>query len=187
LLGVLIAMWLFARRSNRSFFQVTDYIAPLIPLGLGAGRIGNFINGELWGKTTDLPWGMVFPDPRAGDLARHPSPLYQALLEGVVLFAVLWFYSRRPRPTMAVSGMFLLVYGICRFAVEFVRVPDAHLGYLAFGWLTMGQVLTLPMILFGIGFMVWAYRHDAGIHAQAEVSVPVKAPVKKKQRGRRRR
>ena len=187
LLGVLIAMWFFARRSNRSFFQVTDYIAPLIPPGLGAGRIGNFINGELWGKTTDLPWGMVFPDPRAGDLARHPSSLYQAMLEGVVLFALLWLYSRRPRPTMAVSGMFLLGYGICRFAVEFVRLPDAHLGYLAFGWLTMGQLLTLPMVLFGIGFILWAYRRGDVAHAALESEVEVPGPATKKQRRRKRR
>ncbi|MCP4041833.1 MAG: prolipoprotein diacylglyceryl transferase, partial [Gammaproteobacteria bacterium] len=140
-LGVLVAMWLYGRKIDRSFFQVMDFIAPLIPLGLMAGRIGNFINGELWGRLTDLPWGMVPPDPYWGGVARHPSQLYQALLEGLVLFVILWWFSRRPRPVMAVSGMFLIWYGIFRFAVEFVRVPDAHLGYLAFGWLTMGQIL----------------------------------------------
>ena len=156
LLGVLIAMGLYARRHGRTFFQVTDFIAPLVPPGLLAGRVGNFINGELWGKVTDMPWGMVYPP--AGPEPLHPTQLYEALLEGLVLFVILWIYSRKPRPTMAVSGMFLLWYGLFRFSVEFFRVPDAHIGYLAFGWLTMGQVLTLPMILLGIGFVWWAYR-----------------------------
>ena len=158
LLGVLAAMWLYGRRTGRTFFQVTDFIAPLCPLGLGAGRIGNFINGELWGKATNLPWGIIFPDPRAEGLARHPSQLYQALLEGVVLFAILWVFSRKARPTMAVSGLFLLTYGIFRFAVEFVRLPDAHIGYLALEWVTMGQLLTVPMILAGIGLLLWSYK-----------------------------
>lgn len=156
LLGVLLAMWLYGRRRGRTFFQVTDFLAPLCPLGLGAGRIGNFINGELWGKVSDVPWAMVFP--QAGPLARHPSQLYQAFLEGLVLFAILWLYARRPRPTMAVSGMFLLWYGVFRFLVELVREPDAQLGYLAFGWITMGQVLSVPMILLGAGLIAWAYR-----------------------------
>ena len=155
-LGVLLAMWLYGRRRGRTFFQVTDFLAPLCPLGLGAGRIGNFINGELWGKVSDVPWAMVFP--QAGPLARHPSQLYQAFLEGLVLFAILWLYARRPRPTMAVSGMFLLWYGVFRFLVELVREPDAQLGYLAFGWITMGQVLSVPMILLGAGLIAWAYR-----------------------------
>lgn len=149
LLGVLAAMWWFAWRRRRRFFDVADFIAPLVPIGLGAGRLGNFINCELWGKPTGLPWGMVFPDPRAGDLVRHPSQLHEALLEGVVLFAILWVFSRAPRPRMAVSGLFLLAYGVFRFAVEFVRVPDAQFGYLAFGWLTMGQVLSAPMVIAG--------------------------------------
>ncbi len=157
LLGVLMAMWLYGRKHGRGFFELTDFLAPLAPLGLGAGRIGNFINGELWGKVSDVPWAMVFPS-QAGPLPRHPSQLYQAFLEGVVLFAILWLYSRKPRPTMAVSGMFLFWYGIFRFIVEFVREPDAHIGYLAFGWLTMGQLLTLPMVLLGLLFMWWAYR-----------------------------
>jgi phosphatidylglycerol:prolipoprotein diacylglycerol transferase len=157
LLGVLAAMGIYARKVGKGFFQVTDFIAPLVPIGLGAGRIGNFINGELWGKVTDLPWGMVFPDPRAGDLPRHPSQLYEAALEGVVLFLILWFFSSRRRPTMAVSGLFLVCYGLFRFAVEFVRVPDAHMGYLALGWVTMGQILSLPMILIGIVLLGWAY------------------------------
>ena len=156
LIGVMLATWLFGRRNGKSFFQLMDFIAPLVPIGLGAGRIGNFINAELWGKVTDVPWAMVFPN--GGPDPRHPSQLYQFALEGVALFVILWLYSRKPRPTMAVSGLFAICYGIFRFIVEFVRVPDAQLGYLAWNWLTMGQVLCLPMILGGIGLMVWAYR-----------------------------
>ncbi|MDQ2696533.1 MAG: prolipoprotein diacylglyceryl transferase [Pseudomonadota bacterium] len=167
LLGVLAAMVLYARKVGRGFFEVTDFIAPLVTPGLFFGRIGNFINGELWGRTTDLPWGMVFHTPGAGGLPRHPSQLYEALLEGPVLFAILWLYSARPRPAMAVSGLFLLCYGVFRFVVEFVRQPDEHLGFVAFGWLTMGQLLSLPMIVLGAGLMVWAYRrresHDAPV------------------------
>lgn len=159
LIGVMLATWLFGRRNGKSFFQLMDFIAPLVPIGLGAGRIGNFINAELWGKVTDVPWAMVFPN--GGPDPRHPSQLYQFALEGVALFLILWLYSRKPRPTMAVSGLFAICYGIFRFIVEFVRVPDAQLGYLAWNWLTMGQVLCLPMILGGIGLMVWAYRRQA--------------------------
>ena len=158
LIGVLVAMWWFARTRGRAFFEVADFIAPLAPLGIAAGRFGNFINGRLWGKPSDLPWAMVFHDPRAGDVARHPSQLYEALLEGVVLFAVLWWFTRRPHPAMAASGVFLVGYGLARTLVEFVRVPDAHLGYLAFGWVTMGQVLTLPMIAAGVVLAVMAMR-----------------------------
>lgn len=158
-LGVLLAVWWFARKHQKSFWSLIDFIAPLVPVGLGAGRIGNFINAELWGKATDVSWAMVFPTDPA-QLARHPSQLYQFALEGVALFVILWLYSSKPRPTMAVSGLFALCYGIFRFIVEFVRVPDAQLGYLAFGWLTMGQVLCLPMILAGVGLMVWAYRRQ---------------------------
>lgn len=163
LLGVLVAMWLYGRRYGKRFFEITDFIAPLVPPGLGFGRIGNFINGELWGKVSDLPWAMV---PQVGGPARHPSQLYQALLEGLVLFLILWFFSRKPRPTMAVSGLFLIGYAVFRFGVEFVRVPDAQLGYLAFGWLTMGQLLSLPMFLLGLGFLWWAY-HRPGQKSQS--------------------
>lgn len=160
LIGVMLATWWFGKRNGKSFFELMDFIAPLVPIGLGAGRIGNFINAELWGKATDVPWAMVFPtDPE--QLARHPSQLYQFALEGVALFTILWFYSRKPRPTMAVSGMFAACYGVFRFIVEFVRVPDAQLGYLAWGWLTMGQVLCLPMILGGIGLIAYAYKRQA--------------------------
>ncbi|WP_339515427.1 prolipoprotein diacylglyceryl transferase [Pseudomonas sp. RL_15y_Pfl2_60] len=159
-IGVMLASWWFGKRNNKTFFELMDFIAPLVPIGLGAGRIGNFINAELWGKATDVPWAMVFPtDPQ--QLARHPSQLYQFALEGVALFAILWFYSRKPRPTMAVSGMFAMCYGIFRFIVEFVRVPDAQLGYLAWGWLTMGQILSLPMIIGGMALIAYAYRRQA--------------------------
>jgi phosphatidylglycerol:prolipoprotein diacylglycerol transferase len=166
MLGAFAGMWLFARRNGSSFFEVSDFIAPYVPIGLFAGRLGNFINGELWGKPTDLPWGMVFPG--AGPEPRHPSQLYEAFLEGIVLFLALRWFSRQSPPRMAVSGMFLLLYGIFRFAVEFVRLPDVQIGYLAFGWLTMGQVLTLPMILFGLLLIGLAYRN----RGTAKVSRP---------------
>ncbi|MBS3803966.1 MAG: prolipoprotein diacylglyceryl transferase [Oleiphilaceae bacterium] len=159
LIGVLLAMWWFGRKIDRTFFQIADFVAPLVPVGLGAGRIGNFINGELWGKPTDVPWGMVFPQaPDA--LARHPSQLYQFALEGVLLFVLLWWFSAKPRPRMAVSGLFLTLYGVFRFVVEFFRQPDPQLGYLAFDWLTMGQVLSFPMIVIGAGMIAYAYRRN---------------------------
>ena len=158
LLGVIFAIWLYARKIERPVLVLTDFIAPVVPVGLFTGRIGNFINGELWGAPSELPWVMVFPDPRAGDVPRHPSQLYEALLEGLVLFIILWWFSARPRPTAAISGLFLCGYGVFRFLVEFVRIPDDHLGYLAFDWLTMGQLLSLPMILFGMFLMFIAYR-----------------------------
>ncbi|HKJ94839.1 MAG TPA: prolipoprotein diacylglyceryl transferase [Gammaproteobacteria bacterium] len=158
LLGVILMVWLFARRIGKRFFEVIDFVAPLVPIGLAAGRIGNFINGELWGAPTSLPWGMVYPP--LGNVPRHPSQLYEFALEGVALFVILWLFSRRPRPVCAVSGMFLLWYGIFRFLVEFVRMPDPQLGYLAFGWVTMGQILSTPMIVGGIGLLIWAYRFE---------------------------
>ena len=160
LIGVLAAIWLFARREKIGFFNVSDFLAPVVPVGLLLGRIANFINGELWGRPTDLPWGMVFPFVDAQP--RHPSMLYEALLEGLVLFIILWVYSSRPRPTMAVSGLFLLSYGVFRFLVEFVRQPDPQLGFIAFGWLTMGHLLSLPMIVLGIAFLIYAYRRTDG-------------------------
>lgn len=152
LLGVLAAFWWFARKTGRTFLDVSDFVAPLIPAGLFWGRLGNFINGELWGKATDVSWGMVFP--HGGPEPRHPTQLYEAALEGVALFAILWIFSRRKRPSGAVSGLFALMYGIFRFGVEFVRVPDAQLGYLAFGWLTMGQLLCLPLIAVGLWLLL---------------------------------
>lgn len=156
MLGVGVALALFCRRHGKKFFEVTDFATPLVPIGLGLGRIGNFINGELWGRVTEVPWGMVFRD--GGPLPRHPSQLYQAFLEGLVLFTILWIFSRKPRPAMSVVGLFLICYGVFRFSIEFVREPDQHLGFLAWGWLTMGQVLSLPMVVVGIVMMWWAYR-----------------------------
>ena len=156
LLGVALAVWLFGRKVGKSFFETADFVAPLAPLGLCAGRIGNFINGELWGKATDVPWAFV-----VNGEPRHPSQLYEAGLEGIVLFVILWLYSSKRPPTMAVSGAFLLFYGLFRFSVEFVRVPDAHLGYLALDWITMGQILSTPMVLFGLLFLFLAYRTPA--------------------------
>ena len=155
LLGVVIAMGWYGWRTGKGLFTVADFVAPLVPIGLFAGRIGNFINGELWGRVTTLPWGMVFPG--AGPLPRHPSQLYEAFLEGIVLFVVLMWYSSRPRPRMTTSGLFLLLYGIFRFLVEFVRAPDPQLGFVAFGWMTRGQELSLPMIFFGMVFVGWGY------------------------------
>ena len=157
MLGVILAMMLWAWKKQRPWLQVTDLVAPCVPLGLAAGRIGNFINGELWGRVAspDLPWGMVFRG--AGDLPRHPSQIYQALLEGVLLFVLLWLYARQPRKTGQVSGAFLVGYGVMRFAVEFFREPDAHLGLLGLG-LSMGQWLCVPMIAIGLGMWAWASR-----------------------------
>lgn len=160
LLGVFTAMFWYGRKTGCGFFALSDFIGPLVPIGLGAGRIGNFINGELWGKPTDLPWAMVFPGA-GDDLPRHPSMLYEAVLEGPVLFIILNWFVQRPRPRLAASGMFMLFYGLFRFLVEFVRLPDAQLGYLAFGWVTMGQILTLPMMLLGVWWLVLAYRREA--------------------------
>ncbi len=148
LLGVLAAFWYFAHARGRSFLEVSDFIAPLIPQGLFFGRLGNFINGELWGKVSDLPWAVVFPG--GGPAPRHPSQLYEALLEGLALFMLVWIFSAKKRKVGAVSGLFAVGYAVFRFAVEFVRVPDAQLGYLAFGWLTMGQLLCVPLFLAGL-------------------------------------
>jgi phosphatidylglycerol:prolipoprotein diacylglycerol transferase len=149
-LGVLMAMALVARKYHLTWLRLMDFVAPLVPLGLGAGRMGNFINGELWGRPTDLPWGMIFP--HIDQIPRHPSQLYEFGLEGIVLFLMLWLYSSKPRPTGAVSGLFLIGYGSFRFLVEFTRQPDSFLGLLSLG-LSMGQWLSLPMVLAGIWMM----------------------------------
>jgi phosphatidylglycerol:prolipoprotein diacylglycerol transferase len=155
-LGVLAASALFAYRRGIRYLALTDFIAPLVPIGLAAGRLGNFINGELWGKPTDLPWGMVYPP--LGMEPRHPSMLYEMFLEGLVLFVVLNLFARRPRPLGALSALFLIGYGSFRFLVEFVRLPDEHIGYLAWDWLTMGQALSLPMVLLGLVLLAYGYR-----------------------------
>ncbi|MGH8752360.1 MAG: prolipoprotein diacylglyceryl transferase [Burkholderiales bacterium] len=153
-LGAIFAIWLFSRKHRKHWLAITDFIAPLVSLGLGAGRIGNFINGELWGRPTDVAWGMIFPG--VDNVPRHPSQLYEFALEGILLFVILWLYSAKPRPLGAVSGLFLLCYGVFRFLVEFTREPDAFLGLLAFG-LSMGQWLSLPMILAGVWMIYWSY------------------------------
>jgi phosphatidylglycerol:prolipoprotein diacylglycerol transferase len=159
-IGVMVAIALFCWRRKLRWITTMDFIAPMCPLGLMAGRIGNFINGELPGRPTDLPWGMWFPQTDREPLARHPSQLYEASLEGLTLFIILWWYSSKPRPAGAVSGAFLLGYGCFRFLVEFTRQPDDFLGLLAMG-LSMGQWLSLPMILAGIAMIAWAYRVNA--------------------------
>ncbi|AKN92350.1 prolipoprotein diacylglyceryl transferase [Xanthomonas oryzae pv. oryzicola] len=176
LLGVLVACWLWARKHRLHFFDVMDFVAPLVPLGLGFGRLGNFVGGELWGKFSHAGWGVIFPHaPELADqlpaqiqaqyaagalnqFARHPSQLYEAVLEGVVMFVVVWTFSMKPRARYAVSGLFALLYGVFRFIVEFVRVPDAPIGYLAFNWLTMGQSLSLPLIAVGLALLGMSRR-----------------------------
>jgi phosphatidylglycerol---prolipoprotein diacylglyceryl transferase len=158
LIGVILALTLYARKVKKSLGDITDLIAPMVPIGLGAGRIGNFINGELWGRVTDVPWAMIFPN--AGGVPRHPSQLYEFFLEGVVMFLVLWLFSQKPRPRWAVSGLFLICYGIFRFFVECYREPDEQVGYLVYGWLTEGQLLSIPMILLGLAMLLWAYRRN---------------------------
>lgn len=153
--GVIVGAAYFCRKYNKHFLNVTDYLVPLAPLGIFAVRTGNFINGELWGRVTDSPLGMIFPT--GGPLPRHPSQLYEGVLEGLVLFVILWIYTQKPRPMAAASGLFLAGYGSFRFFVEFFRQPDAHLGFIAFDWLTMGMLLSTPMILAGIALMSWAY------------------------------
>ena len=177
LIGVMLAAAWWTRRQKLHYFDVMDFVAPIIPSGLGFGRLGNYIGGELWGKPTGGSWGVVFPDSLPAEyarlpmdqlralhetgaldrFARHPSQLYQMVLEGIVMMAVLLVYSRKPRPRYAVSGLFALLYGTFRFLVEFVREPDAHIGYLAFGWVTMGQVLSLPLVAVGL-FLLWLSR-----------------------------
>lgn len=160
LLGVICALWLFARNKGLRFVSVADFVAPLTPVGLALGRLGNFIGQELWGRPTDVAWAMVFPrDPLA--LPRHPSQLYQFLLEGCLLFVVVLVFSRKRRPPWAVSGVFLLGYGVLRFVAEFFREPDAHLGFQAFGWLTRGQMLSVPMVLAGLALLLYAYRRQS--------------------------
>ncbi|MCG3202699.1 MAG: Prolipoprotein diacylglyceryl transferase [Gammaproteobacteria bacterium] len=157
LIGLFIASGWWARKTRRGFLQVCDFVVPAGPPGLFFGRLANFINGELWGAPTQLPWGVVFPN--GGPMPRHPSQLYEAALEGVVLFAMIWWYSGRPRPRGSVTGLFLIGYGAARSLVEFVREPDAQIGYLAGNWLTMGQVLSVPMIALGIWLMLRGSRY----------------------------
>jgi phosphatidylglycerol:prolipoprotein diacylglycerol transferase len=164
LIGVLIALALFARSRRKLLVDVFDFAAPLPAIGFGAGRIGNFINGELWGKPTGAAWAVVVEG-----VPLHASQLYEAALEGLLLFLILWWFTSRPRPRWAPAGLFLLCYGVFRFLVEFVRVPDANRGYLAFDWVTMGQVLSLPMIIGGLAMLAVAYarREPSGNYANS--------------------
>lgn len=183
LLGAVAAMAWFGRRSDKGFWQVTDFMAPLVPIGLGLGRLGNFANTELPGRMTDASWGLVYPcDADAirsinmictGEweaFARHPSPLYQAFAEGVVLFGLVWLVAARPRPAAVVSGTFLAGYGALRFVTETFREPDAHIGFIAFDWLTMGQLLSLPMAIVGMLIVLWAMH-------RSPTSVPARQPA----------
>ncbi len=162
LAGVMAAMWWYGRKLGKTIWHILDFVAPIVPIGLGAGRIGNFINGELWGSETTVVWGVMYQG-----VVRHPSQLYEAALEGLALFVLLWWYSAKPRPYMAVSALFLLLYGVFRFFVEFYRVPDAHLGHLALDWVTMGQVLSAPMIIAGAIMLGVAYSQDKKKEAAA--------------------
>jgi phosphatidylglycerol---prolipoprotein diacylglyceryl transferase len=157
LLGVLVSMWWYGKQHQKPFFEVADFTAPLVPLGIAVGRLGNFINGELWGKPTQVSWGMVFPS--VDNLPRHPSQLYELFLEGLVLFIIVWLFSSKPRPRMAVASLFGFGYGVFRFILEFFRVPDPQYGYIAWGWLTMGQILSLPLIIFSAGLLLFAYSN----------------------------
>ncbi|WP_353148515.1 prolipoprotein diacylglyceryl transferase [Pollutimonas bauzanensis] len=159
LVGVIVALLIFARKRNKTLLEIGDFVAPLIPLGLAAGRLGNFINGELWGRPTTLPWGMVFPQTADG-VARHPSQLYEMGLEGFALFALVWLFARKPRPTGQISAVFLMGYGVFRFLAEFTREPDNYLGLLA-GGLSMGQLLSLPMVLAGAIIFVWSAKKSS--------------------------
>ena len=155
LAGVMIAVAWFAHRRGRRVADVFDFTAPLPAVGLFAGRIGNFINGELWGKTTDVPWGFLVDGK-----VRHPTQLYEATLEGIVLFTLIWWFTSKPRLRLVPAGLFLVSYATIRVLVEFLRLPDANIGYLAFGWLTMGQLLSLPMLIAGLAMLAWSYRHQ---------------------------
>jgi phosphatidylglycerol:prolipoprotein diacylglycerol transferase len=161
LAGVMIAMWWYGRKLGKTIWQILDFVAPLVPIGLGAGRIGNFINGELWGKVTTVPWGVLY-----NGAVRHPSQLYEAALEGLLLFIIIWWYSAKPRPYLAVSALFLCCYGVFRFFVEFYRVPDADPGYVWMDWVTMGQILSAPMIIAGAIMLGMAYS----MHAKKEAA-----------------
>ena len=159
-LGVVVAMWFLCRHHKIEFGALVDFIAPLAPVGLALGRLGNFINQELWGRPADVPWAMVFPNDPSG-LARHPSQLYQFAMEGMLLFGLLFWFTQRPRPRWSAAGCFLLGYGVLRSAAELFREPDAHIGFDALGWITRGQLLSLPMIIVGAAIIIWAYRRNA--------------------------
>ena len=183
LLGVTLAVLIFARKTNKSFLSVGDFIVPLVPIGLGMGRLGNFINAELWGRQTDVPWAMVFPTD-ALQVPRHPSQLYEFFLEGVVLFIILYVVTRKPRSLGLASGTFLIGYGIFRSIVEFFREPDAHLG-LYFSFISKGQILSIPMILIGLFIIYWGYNQQqkSAINASKKMTKTSQEPVSKSAKG----
>jgi len=185
LIGVLVAMTMFGRRYKKTFFETVDFVAPLVPLGYFAGRIGNFINGELWGRVTDVPWAMVFP--HVDMQARHPSMIYQGLLEGLVLFFIVWIYSSKSRPRMAVTAVTAIGFGVFRFSLEFLRQPDAQLGFVALDWMTMGQILSIPLILFGVVLWILAHRRKdvSSTNSEAEVKTIPEITPKQKKKGRK--
>jgi phosphatidylglycerol---prolipoprotein diacylglyceryl transferase len=165
LIGVILATVVFSRKSGISFLSLAELVVPVAPLGLFLGRLGNFINGELWGRPSDVPWAMIFPRAplvHGAMVPRHPSQLYEAILEGLVLFAILWTLARKPRSEGVIFGTFLAFYGLFRFLVEFFRQPDQQLGFIG-GFITMGQILSIPMILIGLGIIVWAQRRHRSI------------------------
>jgi phosphatidylglycerol:prolipoprotein diacylglycerol transferase len=164
LIGVLVALGVFAWKKHKSFWSVADFTAPLVPLGIAAGRIGNFINGELWGRVTDVPWAMIFPE--AVENPRHPSQLYEFSLEGIGLFILVWWYARKPRPEGHVASIFLMGYAVARILAECWREPDVQRGFLAFGWLTEGQLLSIPMFIFGLS--LWWMKRDAHLSSTHE-------------------
>jgi phosphatidylglycerol:prolipoprotein diacylglycerol transferase len=181
-LGVITAMALLARKYKLPWLAVTDFIAPLVPLGLGAGRIGNFINAELWGRPTDVSWGMIFPGVDA--IPRHPSQLYEFALEGLAFFVLMWLYSAKPRPVGAVSGMFLVGYGVFRSFAEFFREPDdGFMGVLTLG-ISMGQWLSLPMIVAGVLMIVWVYRTLPAAAPTRESAEQARRPAAARKRNR---
>ena len=161
LIGVLVALAVFAARRGRALADVWDFATPLPGIGFAAGRIGNFINGELWGKATDVPWGFGVRQVDGSLRVLHASQLYEACLEGIALFLIMWWFTSRPRPRWAPSGLFLVCYATFRIVIEFVRVPDPQLGYLAGGWLTMGMLLSVPMLLAGLAMLGYAYARRA--------------------------
>jgi len=158
IIGLLIGLFFFAKKINAPYLTMMDFTAPLVPLGIALGRIGNFINSELFGRTTNISWGIIFPN--GGPLPRHPSQIYESLTEGLLLFIILWLYSTKPRPQGSVSALFILLYGIMRFGCEFFREPDMHIGFVALNWLTMGQILSLPMIVIGGIMLILVNKHD---------------------------
>jgi len=188
-LGVISAIYLYSRKINVPFFGTLDFLAVITPLGLGFGRIGNFIGQELWGRETDVSWGMVFPrDPDA--LVRHPSQLYQAFFEGLVLFCIIYWFTRKPRPRLAATSLAIFAYGAFRFFVEFFREPDSHLQELAFGWVTRGQVLSIPMIVIGLALLVWAYRYKPATeptHSASSQSSDAQSSALKKSKKRKKK